>query len=378
MPGFARRTNTAASQRRRLPPRAGLRPAILAGWLGGVLASSAAGLAFAPAARAEDKPKEAGPVGVEGPALDIDRARALAKQANRALQKAQSYAEALDYATRAEALYHAPIHLAMIGEALMGMGRLAEAMDTFERLASEPLPATASQAFRSAQEDGRRRLKELTARVPSLLLRVSGPTESAVTATVDGKPFALSGGTATRLDPGVHKIHTVAPGFTPFDRTVTLPAKGGVVVVEVVFEVPAAGGGGGGDKRSAVDEVPTALSRAPWIAALVVGGAGLLVGGIAGGIFVSRLDALKARCPAKRCAPADRAEAQSIGTLGNLSTAGLVVGGAGVATGAVLLLVQRLSGKPPRDAGPARAAENGAPGVEIGLAPFGVGARGWF
>ena len=119
------------------------RPARLA-CLGGALASCAAGLAFTPAASAQEKPAAApaAPASADTPVSDIDRARALAKQANRALQKAQSYAEALDYATRAEALYHAPIHLGIIGEALIGMGRGAEAMATLERLVSEPLPPT--------------------------------------------------------------------------------------------------------------------------------------------------------------------------------------------------------------------------------------------
>src|SRR5271170_7744541 len=124
------------------PSRGGLRTLRLV-----VLIWGATCLAFAPAARAQDKP--AGPP--DATASDIDRARALAKLANRALQKAQSYAEALDYATRAEALYHAPIHLAIIGEALIGMGRGAEAMATLERLVSEPLPANAPEAFRTAQ-----------------------------------------------------------------------------------------------------------------------------------------------------------------------------------------------------------------------------------
>src|SRR5262245_49516702 len=121
--------------------KAGVRVLVgVVGWVGAALASGVVTLAPA-AAHAQDKPG-ADPAGAE-PATDIERAGALAKQANRALQKAQSYAEALDYATRAEALHHAPFHLTIIGEALMGMGRVAEAMATFDRLVAEPLPANA-------------------------------------------------------------------------------------------------------------------------------------------------------------------------------------------------------------------------------------------
>jgi hypothetical protein len=354
------------------------RGGLVVAFLGGALASGAAGLALAPAAYAQDKPA-AEPAAADPPVSDIDRARALAKQANKALLKAQSYAEALDYATRAEALYHAPIHLAIIGEALIGMGRGAEAMATLERLVSEPLPANAPDAFRTAQADGQRRLKELSARVPSLLLVVKGAPPGAVTVTVDDKPFALKGGTATRLDPGVHKIHAVAPGYPPFNQPVTLPARGGVVIVDVPFDVvgaPATEGDTRGAPATGGDTGTPAHppSRVPWVTAFGVGAAGLVVGGVTGGIFVSQIEALKARCPANHCPSTEQAQARSIGTLGNVSTVGLIVGGVGVVTGGIVLLTQRLGGSSPRKT----EGSSGQQGFALGLTPGGISARGWF
>jgi hypothetical protein len=333
------------------------------------LASSLLGVTFALAARAQGAPQEAGAAGTEGPVADIDRARALAKQANRALHRA-SYAEALDCATRAEALHHAPFHLAIIGGALAGMGRGAEAMETLERLVSERLPPTAPEAALAAQEEGRRRLNELTARVPSLLLVVKGPPPSAVSATVDGKALSLAGNTATRFDPGSHKLHAEAPGYAPFDLTVTLPPKGGVVAVDALFEArPPAGV----EQRGTKDAVARPPSRAPGAVVLSLGIAGLVVGGVTGGLFLSRLAALKARCPENRCSSADELEARSIGTLGNVSTAGLVVGGVGVVVGGAVLLSQRSSSKSTRASN-----AGGEGGFALELAPGGVTARGWF
>jgi hypothetical protein len=321
------------------------------------------------------EPPPAQPAGGDASTSDIDRARALAKQAKRALEKAQGYSEALDDATRAEALYHAPIHLAIIGEALIGMGRLAEAMTTLERLVSEPLPPNASDAFRTAQEEGQRRLKALSARVPSLLLIVKGPPPTAVTLTVDNKPFELRGGTATRLDAGVHKVHAVASGYQTFDRTVTLPARGGVVMVEAPMEVswaPAAGI----EKPGPPPASPP--SRAPWIAAFSVGAAGFIAGGISGGIFVSRVEALKARCPANHCAATDRSDAQSITTLGNVSTAALVVGGVGAVAGGIVILTQRFGRSAPRKTAEPSALSSSAKAFALGLTPGGVSVKGWF
>jgi hypothetical protein len=337
------------------------------------VASLVVGLGLTSVAYAQETPP-APTAGTDVSLADIDRARALAKQANRALLKAQSYSEALDFATRAEALYHAPIHLGIISEALIGMGRLAEAVTTLERLVSEPLAANAPEAFRTAQEDGRRRLKELSARVPSLLLVVKGPSASTVKATIDGKPFSLKGDTATRFDPGVHKLHAVAAGYMALDQTITLPAKGGVVMIEVPFDPEGGPGSTGSDTGGALAPAP---SRAPLIAAFGVGAVGLIVGGITGGIFLSRASSLKARCPDNQCDSSDQSDAQSIKTMGTISTAAFIVGGVGVVTGGVMLLSQRFGKKSPRKADGPSAFSQGE-GFTLGLTPGGVLARGSF
>jgi hypothetical protein len=203
---------------------------LVSAWLGcGCVGASGDAFAQAP-------PAPAPAPGVDVESSDIDRARALAKAANRALQQTHSYAEALDDASRAEVLYHAPFHLWLIAQALVGLGRLAEAMETLERLVSEPLLPTAPEVFRNAQEQGRQLLKDLSAREPSLLVTVKGPSPGDVNVTIDDKPFALNGSTATWIDPGAHRLHALAPGYAPFEQTLDLPSKGGVVVVEVALE----------------------------------------------------------------------------------------------------------------------------------------------
>jgi hypothetical protein len=330
------------------------------------LALSVVGLVPIHAARAQPMPDAAKePPAPEG-LTDIERARALAKQASRALHMEQRYIKALELATQAEGLHHAPFHLAVIGESLMGMGRLTEAMATFERLVAEPLPAGAPEAAVAAQEDGRRRLIELSALVPSLLLVVKGPPKNAVGATVDGKPLSVGGTSATRFDPGPHAIHAAAPGYAPFNRTVTLPTKGGAVVVEAVLQAEAPPPGD--DKRPL---------RVPGIVLLASGGVGFFAGAVTGGVFLSRLAALKARCPENRCASADQAEARSVGTLGDVSTAALIVGGAGVVTGGIMLVVQR-AGTKRRRTGASAEAIAGERRLELGLAPGGVTLGGRF
>ena len=212
--------------------------------------------------------------------------------------------------------------------------------------------------------------------MPSLLLVVKGAAPGAVSVTVDDKPFALKGGTATRLDAGVHKIHAVAPGYAPFDQPVTLPARGGVVILEVPFDVagaPAAEGASpiAGDTHGAPARSP---SRVPWVTAFGVGAAGLVVGGVTGGIFVSQVEALKAQLPGEPL-PGDGAVPGEIDRHARQRLDG------GPDRGRrrrghrrVVLLTQRLGGSAPRKT----EGSSGERGFTLGLTPGGVSARGWF
>lgn len=268
---------------------------------------------------------------------DVDRARKLAQDASDQLD-AGDFAAALDRAKQAEELYHAPTHILLIAQALEGQGHLAEAADTYERLIAEPLPSKGSTVFRKAQDEGATRLKALVAKIPSLLLKVSGPKPGAATATVDGQPFA-GFETARRFDAGEHKLRVEAEGFTPDERTVTLPPRGGVVTVEIILR-----GVGGPPKPDIPPPTPpdkgskaTSPLVAPTIITLSVGVAGLGVGAVTGGLFLSQLSDLKGRCPDDRCPREEQPNIDDTGTMGNVSTVAFAVGGAATATGVVLL-----------------------------------------
>jgi hypothetical protein len=291
---------------------------------------------------------------------DIDRARALARESADLLEHGQ-FAEALDRATRAEALYHAPLHVAVEAEALEGLGRLAEAAAKYEQLVAEPLPPSASHVFREAQQRGRERLQKLLSRVPSLLVVARGA--AGATATVDGKPFALDARVAVRLDPGDHEVRVSAPGVRPFSQKVTLPARGGVVVVEAAL---------GAETPTAPPDATTQPgSRVPAAIAFAIGGAGLVLGAVTGGVFLAELGKLENSCPQHRCPLGEQPQIDSTRALGNASTVGFVVGLTAVAVGTVLVFVR--PGK--REAAATRASV-----LEVspwlGAGPTGIGSAG--
>ncbi len=101
---------------------------------------------------------------------------------------------------------------------------------------SEPLPTSAPKVFRDAQADGQTRLADLLARIPSVLVRVSGASTDSAQATLDDKPLDIASGVAVHADPGSHVVRVVADDRMPFEKTISLPNKGGVVVVDAVLQ----------------------------------------------------------------------------------------------------------------------------------------------
>lgn len=273
---------------------------------------------------------------------NVSQAREIALAAGEALD-AKRFQEALDKVSQAEALYHAPTHMVMRAEALEGLGRLVEALDTYETLAAEPLSPTAPPAFIQAREDGRKRQVALIARVPSLLVQLlSGADAAEIVATLDGKPLILGADQATRCDPGKHLLRIEAKGYRTLEREVELAERGGAVKLTLRLEKQGA---------PVVTEPPPPPPPVPkgrtlFVPALVslgVGGASLVVGAVTGAMSFARVGDLEKQCAADgRCPPSAQSTIARGRLLGNISTATFIVGGAAVGAGVVLLLV----GKP--------------------------------
>jgi hypothetical protein len=299
------------------------------------------------------------------------RARGLAEEAAD-LFDARQYEGALDHATQAEGLYHAPSNVLLIAEAQEGLGHLAAAADTYEKLVAEPLPPSAPHAFLSAQQTGKQRLIALLARVPSMLVTVKGgPTGEDVTIAVDGRTIASQSDIAERFDPGAHHVRVSAPGYSPFEQTVTLPARGGVnvIVAALVPVTDAASEPTAAEAEPPVLRRPQSGSRAPAYVAFGVGSAGLIVGAITGILSLSKVSDLRQSCPGNQCSSAEQGAINSAQSLGTTSTIGFVLGGVGVAAGTVLLFVHPSGG---------RAADSSSASITPWIGIGGVGVAGRF
>jgi hypothetical protein len=303
----------------------------------------------------------AAPVGAQ-PVNDQLRAtaRALADE-GMTFYEQRKYAEALDRFDRASEIIQAPTITLHAARSLDKLGRLVEAAERYRTCINTPLDDKASEAFRAAQDAARSELQALTPRIPSIEIAVKGPGANEAIVTLDGRrvPKALIG-VKTLVNPGDHKI--LASTETHADvEEVTITEK---QLSRVVLELePKAGSNPdqiiGPDKPVTLPP-PMNGKRVGGFVALGVGGA-LTVVGIATGI--SALDKeklLEKQCPTDGRPVEDPdcfdessayyARYNTYEVQRGVSVAGFVLGGVGIATGVVLLVLAAKSKPPPQPA----------------------------
>jgi hypothetical protein len=211
-----------------------------------------------------------------------------------------------------------------------------------------------------------RRIGEVKAALPTVVVRATdaaGNDLTDVKVTLDGVPFASTlDGRAIPVDPGKHLLRFESAGKPPLERTLlfgegekdrrvtVVLGESGASPVEpapaapVVVPPPASG------NEPAPAVAPANPSASPHgggvrSAGFVVGGvgiAGLLAGGILGGLAISKVSSAKGECNPNCSAninPAATQDMQTAGTFADASTGLLVAGGVLAAAGVVMVLV---------------------------------------
>lgn len=272
------------------------------------------------------------------------------------------YEQAADFFGRAESLMHAPTHLLYLARANVKLGHLVSAREYYLKLTQDRLPPTASKPFRDAQASGDKELDELEPRLPYVSVVVQGTGAKNVQVLRDGEPMpqALLG-VPHPEDPGSHTFKASGDGIESAPSTIVL--KDGVreTVVLTLTGNPSAGAprggasttttgsvGFGSDGAAASDSSSSGTSptRIASYVTLGVGAVGLGVGTyflVKSSSTRKKADDLNASClAAMNCSDSvdelNRfdSDANSQRTIG---AASMVVGGAALATGVVLLVV---------------------------------------
>jgi hypothetical protein len=250
----------------------------------------------------------------------------------------------------ADKLYHASTLTLYMARCQRKLGRLLEARDLYDKLIAEKLPKDAPPAFVDAKRLGESERKALEQAIPTVLIVITGAGAKSPRATVDDVMVAdLS--KEIPLNPGFHVIEVTARGAAPAAENVTLN-EGSHIEVKLELKPKARlADAEPGPRKSKPGARPKPGGReggsfVPAQVAFGLGVVGLGVGAATGIITLNTVSDVKSRCTGNLCLATDKEEIDTAHMLGNISTAGFIVGGAGVAAGVVLLLVRRGGGDP--------------------------------
>lgn len=188
-------------------------------------ATIAAAANVTPAASASAKPAASAP---PGPPIDMSEserkatARAAYMEGVR-LQEAGNCGEALPRLEAAQKFFSAPTHLLHIGQCQAATGKLVEAAETLETLSRLPLGKDSPDAFRQAQDEGKKELGQIKPRIPTLKVQLTPApnTLSSLIVKLNGNamPNELLG-IARPVNPGKYKVTVWAAGYKEASETV--------------------------------------------------------------------------------------------------------------------------------------------------------------
>lgn len=292
------------------------------------------------------------PSATESSEADRASARALAAEGYEALKQGD-FGVAADRFKRADELVHAPTLVVDHARALVGLGRLVEAYERYALVLREGVAPDAPWPFKRAVTDAGNEIQIVEARLAWLTVDVKGVVEPRV--TLNGVPLAPSSfGAAQAVNPGSIVVRAFAAGYVAKEQSVTL-AEG--ERRELSFELlrepaPAAQAVPAPRAEPEAAHAPARTAEPPELhfrraltyAAFGVGGAGIVVGGVAGVLALEQRGTLVDECTDDGiCSSRSRSRVSRYHSLGTISGVGFVLGLGGIGAGLALLWTE-----PPR------------------------------
>jgi hypothetical protein len=266
---------------------------------------------------------------------------------------AGDYPGAIDKLSKAYEVVKVPTLAYYLGDALEKVGRWVEAAERYREVELLPLPDKKRAAHEKAKADAKLQLQALEPRIPKLELIIEGDS-TGIVITLDGHtiPSAVLA-TTIPIDPGDHVAAATRGGqrqekpFTAREReqarvVLSLPPSE-VAPPPVVAPAPepqleplkATPRPSQPDQPAATGSWMTPVG---WIG-IGVGGAGALVGGIAGAVMLSSDGELEQQCVDNSCVPSAADSVETFNAMRPITTIGLVIAGVGLAGGVTLLLL---------------------------------------
>jgi hypothetical protein len=239
---------------------------------------------------------------------------------------------------RAYTILQVPSVALWLARALVMDGQLVQASERY--LEATRLPILGEQAVQEqAQQEAARERLDLLPRVPRLNVLIRGASPESVEVKLDGTavPPALRT-LPIPMNPGEHVVTWQAGERVVEERFRLSEGQTQLVVISLKNN------NGQVQPAEPAHATPSAPPpppkyRTPALIALGVGGAGLVFGGVTGGLALTKNSELKDICEDKRCAPSASDTVDSYNLYRNMAVIGLAVGAAGAAAGATLLFL---------------------------------------
>jgi hypothetical protein len=244
------------------------------------------------------------------------------------LFEAGSYAAALDKFNTADSLVPAPTLGLYAARCLVKLGRLVEASERYLAVTRMQLEPGALPVMRKAQATAVAEREKLLPTLPTLEVRLEGPSGDGVEVSVDARPIlpALLG-EKRPVDPGKHRLDA-RRADTTVSRDVSIALGDAARVVLTLPPLPA----------PPAPRMP-ALRKMGWVA-VGVAGAGVVTGSVAGLVALAKGKSLLSQCPDHQCPTAGAlALAGPYDAARAASTAGFIAGAVGLAVGIPILVV---------------------------------------
>jgi hypothetical protein len=245
---------------------------------------------------------------------------------------AGNFKGALEKLSTANQLVPTPTLGLYAARCLVRLGRLVEASERYLDVSRMQLERGAPPVMRKAIADAVEEREKLLRRIPTLEVTIDGPEGEGITIVVDGRPF-LPGllGEKRPVDPGRH-AGMVKRRDAVITQAVDVSEGAAAQLVLRLPPLP--------PPPPPPPETQSPLRLAGWIG-VGVGGAGVIIGAISGGISVSDAQTLSSskNCSNFMCSGAEAGTISTYHTVTKLTTAGLVVGGVGLAFGIPVLLL---------------------------------------
>ena len=294
-------------------------------------------------------------------ASDIANARALGVEGVELADKGDC-TTAIDRLWRAESLYHAPTILGRLGECQVALGKLVLGTETLQRVVREPIGPKSPPAFVAARDRAQKVLDATLPKIPKILIHVENSQIPNLVVKVDGEAVPLAGLDVDRpTDPGFHKVEASAPGYATASTVVTVgeggrgqaslklepaqPAATAAPVAATAPPSPAPGPAAAPAPAWSAGPAPTpgadeaTPSRVGPIVLLAVGGAGLIVGGVFGGLALGKKSSLDSAChPKSACPASSQGDIDGLNTDATVATIGFAAGGVALVAGGIWFL----------------------------------------